>query len=138
MTHAQNRRNDRGSALLVALVLTIILTSLVGGFIMMLNTSMSASNRAARMQVSMQLAEAGIDKAVAMLRSDIAYAGERDTPLGEGAFSVEVVRLETDRRVRVVSTASLAPNGAHVTRIEADISLTPLGPRIVAWKEGGQ
>jgi hypothetical protein len=52
----------------------------------------------------MNLAQAGIEKAVAELRRNSEYRGESHTPLGGGAFTVAVEPLEGQRRYRVVST----------------------------------
>jgi len=135
---ASKMHEDRGSALLVAIVFTIILTTTVGGVFVLVNASMTASNRSARVQASMQLAEAGIEKAAALLRADRTYIGERDTALGDGAFSVAITSTAQSDHFLVVSTAILSPGGAHPTRIEAELALSPNGARIVAWKEFAQ
>jgi len=130
-------RNDEGAALLVAIVLTLLVTSLVGGFLVVLNNTTTGAMKSARSQVSMQLAEAGIEKAFAMLRVTPDYRGEAGTPLGEGVFTVDIIPKEEAGGFHVTSRAWLGADRSHPTRIDATITLSPAGPRIVAWKEAG-
>ena len=128
-------QEERGSALLVAIVLTIILTATVSGMFALLNAATTASTRSARLQSSILLAEAGIDKAAAALRADAAYRGEQHTPLGDGEFSVEVTLAPDNQQFIVVSSATLFSEKVYPTRIEAIMSVTPTGVRIISWKE---
>jgi len=99
----------------------------------------SSFKRTANLQVAFNLAEAGIDKAIAELsRSSSTYVGEEDTPLGGGTFSVSVLPSEEDAgEILIVSTGyvphSFAPRAKRTVRVSVrrrDNSLV-----ITSWQQ---
>ncbi|MCX5758470.1 MAG: hypothetical protein NTU83_08200, partial [Candidatus Hydrogenedentes bacterium] len=88
----------------------------------------------------LNLAEAGLDKALAELRRDASgYHGERETVLGNGHFTVEVTPIERPHNYRVTSTGLLRAGGfVHKqARIVADVSLAAEGRvDVLRWSEG--
>jgi hypothetical protein len=124
------RRNaSEGSALILALVYLFAITLFATSFITLLHQTMSHMTREERTQVCINIAEGGLDKAIVELqaRGD-EYQGERGTSLGEGRFTIEVIK-ESDGAYRVVSEAQLdgrAAKGAHV-RLEARARLAADG-----------
>lgn len=127
-------RDDRGSALLVVVVMLAVISAMAAGFTLVLHHFLSLNARTERIHASAQLAEAGIEKAIAMLRVEPSYSGERETLLGDGAFSVVVEPLANGRRV--TSTAHLLPDRAHAYWIEAEFEVAGGDVRIVGWNEG--
>lgn len=83
---------NAGSALLMAVVLLAVVSVGAAAALRLYHIAFRESSRGVKQEVARQLAEAGIENAVARLRADAAYAGEKDTPLGAGRFSVEVAR----------------------------------------------
>ena len=81
-----------GSALLMAIVLVAALSVGAAAVIRLTHITLRESGKTVKTETARQLADAGIEKAVAMLRADAAYAGESNTPLGAGRFTVRVTR----------------------------------------------
>ena len=130
------RRRDQGAVLVLALFLLGILTFGVAATWHYLNFSNREAHRQENSAVTRSLAEAGLDNAVSALRRDRAYAGEENTPLGEGIFSVQVTALKGGQ-YRLVSTSVLGDGTiayAQQTLI-ADLRLDDAG-RILAYSWG--
>jgi hypothetical protein len=99
-------------------------------FLTLLRHTMSAMKEGQRRQVVVNIAEGGVDKAIAMVRAQPdTYRGERNVPLGEGLFTVHVEPAEAPRVYRIVSEARLAGIAARGARarVEARLALTPPG-----------
>ncbi len=138
--HTLDRKRG-GVILLMVLALLAIGSLLSASFYMMLNAGLSDAYQRGRVQSAMNLADAGLEKAVASLRIDPHYAGEGDTRLGEGAFSVAVAAGMKPGLWHIVSTGTFRPNqrSFHAkARVVADLQLDAQG-RVQAlnWREGG-
>lgn len=131
----------RADGMAMLLVLGLLAAMSIGSatFFGLLNHDLARAHAVERGQVCMNLAEAGVDKAIAELRADPSkYTGEHDTSLGAGFFSVETSRLQGAREYRITSTGLLRSDG-HVlkeVRVSADISFTPDGGvQTLRWSE---
>lgn len=118
--HTGLRDND-GSVLLGALILIFIVSAGAGLVWRALQQQVDRQHREARQELVQQLAEAGVDTAIAELHHDRAYPGEQDTPLGEGLFTVSVVRKAGDTYA-ITSEAKLS-DGA-IVRAESTLLAT--------------
>lgn len=123
---------ERGTALIGALLLVLIVSAGVGLVWRSLMQQRESQRHFVRAEEARQLAEAGLETAIAALRADRGYAGVSAVPLGEGEFSVAVFpatpgfRLESEGVLR---------DGAIVRariRWEATLQLDGAG-RIVAY-----
>ncbi len=114
-------RDNAGSVLLGALILIFIVSAGAGLVWRALQQQVDRQHREARQEQVQQLAEAGVDTAIAALRHDQDYAGEQNTPLGEGQFTVGVVR-ETGEAYAITSEAKLS-DGA-IVRAESTLLAT--------------
>lgn len=130
---------EQGSALLAAIIFIVALGTLASAFLYNILATNSSFKRTSNLQVAFNLAEAGIDKALAELsRSPSLYSGEEDTPLGEGTFSVSVLTSEKDaREMFIISTGyvphSLEPKAKRMVKVtiqRRDRSLA-----ITSWQE---
>lgn len=105
-------KNQSGQVLvfaLIALVLIVVNTLLIisGAFLYRENTNYSVQSVDAT-----NLAEAGIDKAVASLNTSAgSYNGETDTALGNGTFSVTIV--PKDATTEIVQSTGYVPNRSN-------------------------
>lgn len=91
--HCAYRPREAGSVLIVAIVFVAILSIGTSAALRHLHMTMAEIKRQENVEAAPALAEAGLEKAFAMLRAHPgAYAGESDTPLGDGRFSVAVTR----------------------------------------------
>jgi len=87
-----SRSRSNGMALLLVLGFLSVLMIASGAVFTYLNKTMSRATTIQNQQICLNLAEAGVEKAVAELAAGrLDYRGENHTPLGEGSFSVEVV-----------------------------------------------
>ena len=99
----QHRRGEPGFALVVALAYLLLISMFATAFLRMVRINMAdAFNEEARIE-AITMAQAGLEKAVAELRRDPTYRGEKDTPLGDGAFTVRVEPLAEAGRYRVIA-----------------------------------
>lgn len=115
---------NTGSALLMAVVLLAVVAVGAAAVLRLYHIAFRESARGVKQEVARQLAEAGLDNALARLRVDAAYAGEQNTPLGAGRFSVEVAR--NGGVFRIVSTGEVVFEGrvmrAAVVRARVELA----------------
>jgi len=129
---------DGGMAMFFVVGFLAVLMIGSAAFFSLMNHTMSRAHTGERHQVCLNLAEGGVDKALAELCArPETYAGEKDTALGEGAFTVEVVRGTAPGAYRVVSTGLLR-DGKYTlgqARVAAEAVVT--GGRVTAlrWTE---
>ncbi len=91
--HCAHRPRAAGSVLIVAIVFVAILSIGTTAALRHLHMTMAEIKRQENVETALALAEAGLEKAFAMLRAHPdTYKGESDTPLGDGRFSVAVTR----------------------------------------------
>ena len=126
-----------GSALLLTVGYLAAMTIFASTFLGFLNRTVSNRNWAERQQICLNIAEGGVDKALAELRtSPNEYRGEKDIALGAGRFSVEVKR--GDGAYLIVSTGELTDGEFVVSRarIVAEVTLSSAGTvRELRWSE---
>ncbi|GMU94113.1 MAG: hypothetical protein AMXMBFR4_31710 [Candidatus Hydrogenedentota bacterium] len=127
----------RGTALLVAVMYLLVVTMLATGLLTLLNHSIDYFQDVNREVERRYIAEAGVEKALVELRTNgSAYAGENGTPLGDGAFSVEVRQSARVNGYEIVSSASLDDVGTGHTQILVDAVPESTGAfRVVRWVE---
>lgn len=98
--------NERGSAIAMLLLITVVLLILGTGLI----TNSITEQRIARQQelgTSLYyVAEAGLEEAIAVKIKDFDFQDELNNPCGKGSYSV-VITPETDFKHRIVSTGEL-------------------------------
>jgi len=124
---AKPRRSENGAALMLVLGYLAAVTLFASAFLATLHRSLDRSNKEYYTQRCAALAEAGVDKAVAELRRNpAAYAGEQQTPLDEGHFTVTVVAAGRDGAYRIVSAAALEGQQRAMgeVRVTAEILLS--------------
>ena len=131
---------------LVVGVLTIVMLG-SATFFALLNRNLDHDHAQEKRLMTFAIAEAGVSKALASLAAQgEAYAGETDTPLGEGSFTLEVTPAAQSGEYRIVSTAILGPNrhadgrphrkGTSIVRIAATAAPAQDGRlHVVRWEE---
>jgi hypothetical protein len=135
------KRKQCGAILLMVLALLAVGSMLSASFYTLLHLGLSDAYQRARVQTAMNLADAGLESAIALLRTDKNYTGEENTPLGDGVFSVTATAGKKPRTWHIVSTGVFQPGqrGYHAkARVAADLQLDAKG-RVLAlnWREGG-
>jgi hypothetical protein len=117
--------SQSGSALFVVIGYLAVIMILSGAFFTLLHVTMRHGNASQWRQVCLDMAEGGLDKALAELREDRdAYRGEAGTALGDGEFSVEVTPQGRDG-YRIVSIGCIRYKQfvSNQARITADLTL---------------
>ncbi len=122
-------RENKGSALIMAIVLIAVLGISNAALWKYLHVTLAQQARQERSEIAQHLAEAGLERAVALLRVDGEYRGEQGTELGAGVFSVAVERTAAPRGYRIVSTGEITYEGATLAKrvLEAALLLSTDG-----------
>jgi hypothetical protein len=125
-----------GMALLLALGVMLAMTILASALLMGFHRSMEQTVDRERELQCMNLAEAGIAKALVELRAgDGSYRGEANTPLGDGDFTVVVTPLGL-QRFAVESTGTLNHHSDIQARVVVDAEVLGGEPvRVLRWEE---
>ena len=132
-------KRQRGSVLLMAVMVVAAMS--IGGAALWryLHVTLEQERRLENNDTCLHLAEAGLDRAVAMLRVQPgSYTGEERVPLGEGQYSVEVIREAAAGQYRLVSKGVLADGGAVRAQktLEAPLKLSAAGEVLeYYWQE---
>ena len=138
----QRMRRGRQEGLAMLLVLGFLAALMIGSsaFYGLLNQTLSETHAREKDMVCLNLAEAGLDMAIAELQAHPSgYNGERDTALGAGFFTVEVSEADNGKAAGVTSTGFLRDGGfvLRQARIVAEVSLAPDGGvKQLRWSEG--
>lgn len=123
------RQREQGFALVIVLAYLLLLSLFATAFLRTVRMNMAdAFNGEAQIEAA-NLAQAGVEKALAELRRDPAYRGESDTSLGDGRFTVRVEPLAEAGRYRVTAQGhGEAPQRrfAHA-ELTVDLALNPDG-----------
>ena len=110
-----NRRmhSQRGSALLAAVGYVAVISLFALTFVLQWHQTCSVLRRSGQEQLCRNLAEGGIEKAVAELRfGDGTYRGETSTVLGDGRFSVEVEEGASAGEYRLTAVGEVWSGGS--------------------------
>ena len=132
-------KTNQGYALFVMLIYLSVITIMASALLHLLHVHMSAYKDSERKQVCMALAEGGIEKALVSLRADPEkYVGEKDTPLGDGRFTVTVKPDKAHGSYSIISTAELVADNFVLERTAAEVKVTfdeRGGIRSLIWRE---
>lgn len=121
MTRTLSVTPYRGQIILIALVFFGIFVSVTTALIGFLLSSEREVRVATASAQALQLAEAGIEKAVYELNENSSYAGETNTALGEGRFSTTVTAINSSTKL-ISATAAIA-NPAVTHRASARVTI---------------
>lgn len=132
------RENQRGTALIFALAVLVILSIGTSALWSQLHSNLQQQRIAWHQEQAFHLAEAGLEKAVAMLRTGSdAYQGETQTELGPGHFTV-TVQPGAEPNSFVIESRGVLDNAAYHydrARLRARLRLAPNGQvRAYAWE----
>jgi hypothetical protein len=137
-----NRRDDnrRGAALVLAVGYVALAGLFAASFLAHWNRSEAVTRRAAWSQTCLNLAEAGVHKALAEHAIDQGYTGETDTPLGDGRFSVTMTPGDGPDAWVITATGELLRGGDVIARrvASARCVIRPGGAvQSLVWEESG-
>lgn len=125
-----NRRHgERGAALLIAVVMMGVFAIMGTAYWRHLHVTLAHARGNAKLQVSRELAEAGIARAVAEMRAgNTAFTAADRVPLGEGVYSVAISPGPGDTR-EIIAMGALADGEtlSRTVRIRALLHLDAAG-----------
>jgi hypothetical protein len=128
-----------GTALLITVGYLAAMTIFASTFLGFLNRTLSNRSSIERRQICLNIAEGGVDKALAELRTNPKdYRGEKNTPLGQGRFSVDVKPAGGAGTYLIVSTGELGAGDLVLSRahVVAEVTLSAAGTvRELRWSE---
>ncbi len=138
-------RNNSGAALFMALISLVIMGSLASMFVLNLHYGFSSFNKQIKSQIAFNLAEAGIEKAIWHLnyRKSKLYKGEKDTPLGQGTFTITIIEPHPDSKNFTIISQGFYPDSSHAQAECALIAVIAFdkkefsreGVRVLLWKQ---
>src|SRR5258708_39868427 len=107
------QKNQKGQIIIISVVIVAILTLIAGSLLTYTALQLRASRKAIAHNQTLNLAEAGLDKALYELNQNPNYSGESNTALGNGTFSVSISSIDSNNK-RITATGYI-PNSASPT-----------------------
>src|SRR3989338_8239155 len=126
----------RGYILLLALVVSAVITTVTAGFFNYYVSAIHAERFALASAQARSLAEAGIDKAVYEINQDGGYSGESNIALGNGTFNVSVASI--DSNLKRVTVTSFVPNSTNPTAMKVVRATVGIDSSVAAFHYGVQ
>lgn len=124
------RQNQRGTALMFALMVMAILSIGTSVLWSQIHSQLAQQQQSWRKEQAIQLAEAGLEQAIAALRAAPGqYTGEAKVPLGPGSFTVTVTPGEGPGVFRIESWGELDFAAYRYDRagLRAELKWSPSG-----------
>ncbi len=134
--NSQPRKGERGSVLVLAVVILAVASSVSGAAVLTAALGQKIVRNDVVREKAYRIAESGVEKAIVELAADAEFAGESDVAFDTGSFSTNVLSIGENER-QITSTGQ-ARKGASILfrhRIVARVSLGPDQVRIVRWSE---
>lgn len=129
-------RYTQGSIVLLALVFAgifaVVSTALVGS----VTSYGRAGHTAVAASQALAIAEGALDNTISKLNQNPAYAGETNTVLGSGTFTVTVSTIDTKTK-RVTATASV-PNSSNPKAIKTIQATVGINDAVISFHYGIQ
>lgn len=100
---------NRGQILVVALVVTTVMFILSVALISIASTEYLASNASYKKTQALNLAEAGVEKAIRELNQDFNYTGTEDTPIALDTGEFEIA-IEGSGSIRTITSTGYVPD----------------------------
>lgn len=129
-------RAPKGQVLLLALVFFAVFLTITTALISYVLTYNQSERHAVQSAEALALAEAGIDEAAYQLNQNSGYAGESNTALGNGTFTVSVTSIDGNTK-QVVATGYI-PNSTNPTAVKTVTANLAINSSVVAFRFGVQ
>ncbi len=128
---------NHGQVLIISLIFMVIILVLVGALLGYIHQNTIAGRRALAQEQALQLADAGIDKAVWQLnQTGGSYSGETDTALGgvQGVFDVSVANISQD--TKEITATGYVPNKVSPIRTKQVKVRVNIGTATISFHYG--
>ena len=126
----------RGYILVLALVFFSIFFTGATAYLSSVTTSARSARVGVAQAQALSLAEAGIDQAIYQLNQNGSYAGETNTALGAGVYTVSVTNVSTNTK-RLAVTASV-PNATSPIAAKTVTALANINTSTISFHYGVQ
>lgn len=121
-------RSRNGFAMIYAVAYAGVVMAFAAAFLLYFNRTQDGLYRAHQAQMGRDVAEGGLEKAVAELRkAPTDYHGETNSPLGDGRFTVTVEPGDSPQAYRITAVGDIL-SGAFVTSHIRAYAVLVLGP----------
>lgn len=128
------QRTQHGNALVLATLMMLLISVLVGAFLMVVMAGVKAAQREHRSSVAFHLAEAGAHAALAHLAQSPSFAGEKDIALGDGVFTTQVSRRGNDFTIRAVGKVPTGGSGTMEKTVVVKGHFVGAKPTVDVWQ----
>lgn len=132
----QRNSSERGQVLLMGLVFLGIMFGAFAGISDSITQFARSERHTIASEQALALAEAGIDEAAYQLNQGSSYAGESNTSLGSGTYTVSVTSIDGSTK-RVTSTGYV-PNASSPVATRTVKATLSINANIVAFRYGVQ
>ena len=129
MKHAHPQKGATLAVMLVILSLLVIFTHVVLSRYL---TEITLSNQAYRKSQALQIAEAGLQKAIYEMNHNQGYTGEKNTPFANGSFSIEI---QHGNSVTVIGTLISKSRYTQKVILQTVLKNQHAQFKISSWKE---
>jgi len=126
----------RGQVILLALVFAGIFAVVSTALIGFTNSYGRAERTTVASAQALSIAEGALDKAVSQLNQNPSYAGETNTMLGNGTFTITVATVDTNTK-RITATGYV-PNNVSPTAVKTVKANIGVSPEIISFHYGIQ
>jgi hypothetical protein len=126
----------QGQIILIAMVFFAIFLTIAAALMSYVIQFRVSERHAVASAKALYLAEAGFDKAIYELNRNSGYAGETDTALGEGEFTVSVATIDSSTK-RITATGYV-PNSAAPIATRTISATAAINSSIVSFRFGVQ
>jgi len=134
----RDKNNQRGTALMFALMVMMILSIGTSVLWSQIHSQLSQQRQSWHREQAFQLAEAGLEQAIAALRAAPGhYTGEANVPLGPGTFTVTIQPGAESGvyQIDAWGTLALAAYRYDHAGLRAEVKLSPTGTLVrYAWQ----
>lgn len=129
-------KDRKGQIVLFALVLLGIFLVTFATLANYVGLYASSERRTVAAEQALQLAEAGMDKAVYELNQDVGYTGETNTPLGSGVFTTTVSTI--DASTKRITATGFVPSSAVPAAYRTVKATVTINPTVISFRYGIQ
>jgi hypothetical protein len=128
--------NQKGQIFVIGLVFFAIMMIFSAAILVYVSTHIKSERQNIAKEQALQLAEAGIDKAAYELNHNPNYAGEVNTALGNGSFTITVSEIDSEHK-RITSDATVNYSGDKIARRTVKATLA-INNTVISFRYGIQ
>ncbi len=125
-----------GSAIIVAMTFMAIIALLTTATISYLAVGLKTTKLSIHKQRTLDIAEAGIEKAIAELRKNPDFLGEQNIPFDAGTFTTSIKIPSPDKRIITsIAQYKISEKTVYRKKIIASLQLFPEKIAIKSWHQ---